>query len=147
MTIKKLNNRGVGTIEIILLVVVVAAVTAIGAYVLGQSHAQQPVASTSKSNNGGGKKVPNTGTCSVTPTTVAVGQDFTVNASGLPANTIVNVWLEDSVGTQWTSGTTSATGTLSNIPEHASYAGTNTITINTGTRQNTALATCSINVS
>lgn len=83
-----------------------------------------------------------TASCSVTPTPVLAGGDFTVSGSGLPAATLVDVWVTDSVGTQWTSAETSSTGSMS-VPGHASYSGAYSVSITGGTKNSASLATCS----
>lgn len=83
-----------------------------------------------------------TALCWATPNPVAVGGDFAVAGSGLPSNVLVNVWVTDSVGTQWTSAETSAAGEMS-VPGHASYSGAYAVRITSGGTRSTALATCS----
>lgn len=87
-----------------------------------------------------------TKTCSVSPTAVTVGSDYSLVAAGLPANTAVSVYVVDPVGTQWTNGMTDSSGALS-VSEHASYSGAYSAKVTTGAVSGTALATCSFSVS
>ena len=86
------------------------------------------------------------GTCYVTPNPVAVGSDWTMSATNLPASTFVNVYDVWSGGTTVWMLQTSSTGTTS-LTWHSYVAGTTTITIKTATSKKTStLASCTFQV-
>ena len=97
--------------------------------------------------SGGTHKTPSSaGTCWSSPGAVAVGSDYSLSASGLPANTLVSVYVTDPMGTQWTNGTTDASGSVS-VAEHASYSGSYTAKVTSGAMTAPALASCTFSAS
>lgn len=98
-----------------------------------------------KGGNGSGATT-GSGSCSVTPNPVAVGSNWTMTGTGLPASTFVNVYDSDSGGTTVWMAQTSSTGTVS-ITWHSYYAGTSTIKVTTAlAKKASTLATCSFQV-
>jgi hypothetical protein len=85
------------------------------------------------------------GSCSVSGPVTQYGS-YTVVGSGLPASTVVNVYVSDSGGTQWSSTTTSSSGTMS-VSGYASYTGTYSVSVTSSGRKPSTLATCSFAVS
>ena len=90
-----------------------------------------------KGNGNGGSA-----TCSATPNPVAVNSDYVVNASGLAAGSMVNVFVQDAMGTNWWSAMPDAIGTIQ-VPGHAYWAGTSSVRITSSGR---TVATCSFDV-
>lgn len=84
--------------------------------------------------------------CSVSPGTVSQYSGYVVSGTGLPANTMVNVYVSDSVGTQWSSAVTDGSGNVS-VSGYASYTGTYNVSITNTDRQLTQLASCSFQAS
>lgn len=99
-------------------------------------------------NSGGGKGGggKTTGSCSVNPDPTAVGDIFTVTASGLPAGKQVVVEVQDAHGTLTLFSGTDANGRAS-ASGYAHWAGTSYVRIIDNTARKTpVLATCSFNV-
>jgi hypothetical protein len=86
------------------------------------------------------------GSCAVNPNPVAALADYTLTASGLGANTFVNVLLSDSGSTTSWNLQASSTGTLS-LTTFSYWTGTTKVTIQKSVKHNWAtLATCSFSV-
>jgi hypothetical protein len=79
--------------------------------------------------------------CSVSPGTVSQYSGYTVNGTGLPAGSMVNVYVSDRVGTQWSSAMVDGAGNVSTTG-YASYTGGYTVSITSSGRQATQLASC-----
>jgi hypothetical protein len=87
------------------------------------------------------------GSCSITPDPVAVGADYTIWGSELPADAIVNVEVSDSHGTALFIMGTDAYGNVS-VTWHPYWAGTSTVSVSYKPRNKTVqLATCQFQVS
>ncbi len=94
----------------------------------------------------GGVASHSAGSCAVAPSSVPVGTDYAMTASGLDADSIVNVLVADAAGTTaWNllvdaAGTTSVTG-------HAYWTGTSIVTVQQSRgRGYVTLASCSFSV-
>lgn len=89
----------------------------------------------------GGSNASTAAACSVSPGTVSQYGGYTVNGTGLPAGTMVNINVSDHVGTQWSSAMVDGAGNVSTTG-YASYTGTYTVSITSTGRQSTQLASC-----
>lgn len=87
------------------------------------------------------------GKCSVSPSTVSIGQDYTIAGSGLGAYTIVNVTVTDAGGVTSFSLQADAYGSTS-VVSRSYYSGTDSVkfTTSSGHKSSTVLATCSFSV-
>ena len=93
-----------------------------------------------------GGTTPSGGSCSATPNPVAVWATYTVNGAGLPAGSIVNVYVRDAGGsTHWTSAQVDSTGHAV-VTGSSAYAGTASVTIRSSGRKTAQLAACSFQV-
>jgi hypothetical protein len=79
--------------------------------------------------------------CSVSPGTVSQYSGYTVLGTGLPAGTVVNVYVSDRVGTQWSSAMVDGAGNVCSTG-YASYTGAYTVSITSSGRQAMQLASC-----
>jgi len=86
--------------------------------------------------------------CSISPSSAAVGQTYIVGASGLPTGIAINLWVTDPTGN--TSGSplgSTGDGTF-NLNESSPVAGTTTYEFTGLIRNNTQIyATCSVTIS
>jgi hypothetical protein len=82
--------------------------------------------------NGGGsghaRSTGDAGSCSVTPDPVAVGDDYTVVGSGLEAGLLINVFVEDWMGTAAFADQTDATGGFS-VTWRGYWSGPHTVSV------------------
>ncbi len=78
-----------------------------------------------------GKALAPSGSCSVTPNPVPVGGQYTVNGTGLPKSTFVDVWATDSSGTQIWSSPTDLNGNLVPTSASASVSGAYSVKLTT----------------
>ena len=93
---------------------------------------------------GGRNVTAQAGACATNPGTVPAYTTYTLSGTGLPASTIVDVWTSDAGGVHWVSAMTDA-GAMA-FDASSAYAGTSTVSITSGARQATQLASCSFQV-
>jgi hypothetical protein len=85
--------------------------------------------------------------CSVSPSTVVAGQSYTVNVSGLPTMTPLNLFITNTYGTTGTPLGSSATGTF-NWTDSTTVTGTTTYEFTGVVRNNTTVySSCTVTVS
>lgn len=92
--------------------------------------------------HGGGPST-GSGTCTANPNPVAVDTTYAVVGASLPANTTIDVYIADPVGTSADQSMTSATGTFS-VSEYAWHTGTHSVSITDLSKR--TLATCTFQV-
>lgn len=78
--------------------------------------------------NGHGRSTASAGSCSVTPDPVAVGDDYTVVGSGLEAGLLINVLVEDWMGTAAFADQTDPTGSFS-VTWRGYWSGPHTVSV------------------
>jgi len=97
---------------------------------------------------GGGGNTTQSASCSVNPSSVAVGANYVVSASGLPIDSAINLWVTGPSGSSIGSALGSTADGTANLSESASSAGTWTYTFSGPTKNNMATmpvyATCSV---
>jgi hypothetical protein len=85
--------------------------------------------------------------CSINPSSVVVGQSYTVSASGLPTMTPLNLFVTNALGTTGTPLGSSTTGTF-NWTDSTTVTGTTTYEFTGVVKNNTTVySSCSVTVS
>jgi hypothetical protein len=93
----------------------------------------------------GGRK--NDPPCTISPSPVAVGQEYVVSVSGLPTDTAINIWVTDANGTVGRPLGSTADGSFA-LTESSSVAGTTTYAFSGPEKHNTFVySTCSVEAS
>lgn len=86
--------------------------------------------------------------CTITPSPVAVGQNYVVSVSGLPTDTAINLWVTDPNGNTSGSPLGSAPTSTYNLNESSSFGGQWTYTFSGPTKNNASTtvvyASCSV---
>lgn len=99
--------------------------------------------------SGGGKHggtTSSTGSCTVTPNPVNVGAQYTVNGTGFTAGELLDVYVQDSHGTQALMTSADTSGNFS-VSSYASWSGTDTVSVyDNGGRKMVYLTGCTVQV-
>lgn len=94
----------------------------------------------------GGTTSSGSGSCTVSPNPVPLNTSYSVNGSGLPANSMVDVFATDSTGgTSSTTAMTDGTGHVS-VLEHAWAAGPGSAQVTDTSRKHNLLASCTFSI-
>jgi hypothetical protein len=97
-------------------------------------------------HDGGKNPVPQRGACSVAPNPVGVYQPYTVSGSGYAANELIELWIQNSGGTQVLFPPVDSSGNFA-ITTWSDYTGNTTVTVyDHATRSLVQLTSCAVQV-